>query len=158
MLDLLIRNGEVVTPQGVGRWTVGVKGDQIAYVGLDDPSLQAGRTIDAAGKIVVPGGIEPHAHLDIFDLTNPDSGKSTLGPEDDTAGWPLAELPRERVSLRLTRRREFDDLQRDGLASTSRLRPSTTNSVHITFTLLRRDSAGNGSVRPQCLTDPGRTL
>ena len=86
MLDLLIRNGEVVTPQGVGRWTVGVKGEQIAYVGMDDPSMQAGRTVDAAGKIVVPGGIEPHAHLDIFDLTNPDSGKSTLGPEEDTRG------------------------------------------------------------------------
>ena len=44
MLDLLIRNGEVVTPQGVGRWLVGVKGEQIAYVGLDDSSLQTGRT------------------------------------------------------------------------------------------------------------------
>src|ERR1700737_1360040 len=86
MLDLVIRNGEVVTPQGVGRWTVGIKGEQIAYVGIDDPALQAGRTIDAAGKIVVPGGIEPDAHLDIFDLTNPDSGKSTLGPEEDTRG------------------------------------------------------------------------
>lgn len=86
MLDLLIRNGKVVTPQGVGQWTVGIKGEQIAYVGFDDPSLQAGRTVDAAGKIVVPGGIEPHAHLDIFDLTNPDSGRSTLGPEEDTRG------------------------------------------------------------------------
>src|SRR6185437_3654688 len=86
MLDLLIRNGRVVTPQGVGNWTIGVKGEQIAYVGMDDQSLQAGRTIDAGGKLVVPGGIEPHAHLDIFDLTNPDSGKSTLGPEDDTRG------------------------------------------------------------------------
>jgi dihydropyrimidinase len=86
MLDLLIRNGQVVTPQGVGKWTVGVKARQIAFVSLDDPSLQAGRIIDATGKIVVPGGIEPHAHLDIFDLTNPDSGKSTLGPEDDTRG------------------------------------------------------------------------
>src|SRR6266446_9273527 len=86
MLDLLIRNGQVVTSQGVGRWTVGVKGEQIAFVGLDDPSLQAGRTIDVSGQIVVPGGIEPHAHLDIFDLTNPDAGKSTLGPEEDTRG------------------------------------------------------------------------
>jgi dihydropyrimidinase len=86
MLDLIIRKGDVVTPQGVGRWTIGIRGEQIAYVGIDDPSLQAGRTIDAAGKIVVPGGIEPHTHLDIFDLTNPDSGKSTLGPEEDTRG------------------------------------------------------------------------
>ena len=86
MLDLLIRNGQVVTPQGVSRWTVGISGERIAYVGTDDPSIQAGRTINADGKIVVPGGIEPHTHLDIFDLTNPDSGKSTLGPEEDTRG------------------------------------------------------------------------
>jgi dihydropyrimidinase len=86
MLDLIIRNGQVVTPQGVAQWTIGINGERIAYVGIDDPSMQAGRTIDASGKIVVPGGIEPHAHLDIFDLTNPDSGKSTLGPEEDTRG------------------------------------------------------------------------
>ena len=86
MLDLVIRNGEVVTPQGVGHWTVGIKDELIVYVGIDDPTMQAGRVLDAKGKIVVPGGIEPHAHLDIFDLTNPDSGRSTLGPEEDTRG------------------------------------------------------------------------
>jgi dihydropyrimidinase len=68
MFDLIIRNGQVVTPQGIGNWTIGIEGEQIKYVGIDDSSLQAGRVIDARGKIVVPGGIEPHAHLDIFDL------------------------------------------------------------------------------------------
>ena len=86
MLDLLIRGGQVVTPQGVGNWSVGVQGEKIVFVGMDDQSPQAGRTINAAGRIVVPGGIEPHAHLDIYDLTNPDYGKSTLGPEEDTRG------------------------------------------------------------------------
>jgi dihydropyrimidinase len=86
MLDLLIRGGQIVTPQGVGQWSIGVQGEKIVFVGTEDQAAQAGRTIDAAGKIVVPGGIEPHAHLDIYDLTNPDAGKSTLGPEDDTRG------------------------------------------------------------------------
>lgn len=86
MLDLLIRGGQVVTPQGVGGWSVGVQGEKIAFVGTDSEVPQAGRTIDASGKIMVPGGIEPHTHLDIYDLTNPDSGKSTLGPEEDTRG------------------------------------------------------------------------
>src|SRR5438445_5664976 len=61
MLDLLIRGGDVVTPQGIGKWTIGIQGERIAAVGLDDPSVQAARVIDAGGKIVVPGGIEPHA-------------------------------------------------------------------------------------------------
>ena len=86
MLDLLIRGGQMVTPQGVGNWSVGVQGEKIVFVGMDDQSPQAGRTINATGRIVVPGGIEPHAHLDIYDLTNPDYGKSTLGPEEDTRG------------------------------------------------------------------------
>jgi dihydroorotase-like cyclic amidohydrolase len=86
MLDLVIRGGQVVAPHGVGNWSVGVQGEKIVFVGPDEQAPQAGRTIDATGKIVVPGGIEPHAHLDIFDLTNPDAGKSTLGPEEDTRG------------------------------------------------------------------------
>jgi dihydropyrimidinase len=86
MLDLLIRGGQVVTSQGVGSWSVGVQGEKIVFVGMDDQAPQAGRTLDAKGKIVVPGGIEPHAHLDIYDLTNPDYGKNTLGPEEDTRG------------------------------------------------------------------------
>ena len=32
MLDLVIRNGQVITPQGVGQWDVGVRGEQIAVV------------------------------------------------------------------------------------------------------------------------------
>ena len=86
MLDLLIRRGEVVTPQGVGKWSVGVQGEKVAFIGTDEHAPQAVRTIDASGKIVVPGGIEPHAHLDIYDLTNPDAGVSKLGPEEDTRG------------------------------------------------------------------------
>ena len=52
MLDLLIRGGEVVTPQGVGKWSVGVQGEKIAFIGTDEHAPQAGRTIDASGKIV----------------------------------------------------------------------------------------------------------
>ena len=85
-LDLLIRGGEVVTPQGVGKWSVGVQGEKIAFIGTDEHAPQAGRTIDAGGKIVVPGGIEPHAHLDITISPTP-SWRSTLGPEQDTGEW-----------------------------------------------------------------------
>ena len=64
MLDLVIHGGQVVAPSGVGKWDVAVKDEKI--VAVSEPgtvSLEAARTIDAAGKIVVPGGIEPHAHI-----------------------------------------------------------------------------------------------
>jgi dihydropyrimidinase len=63
MLDLVIRGGQVVTPQGVGSWDVAIKGEQIVAVAAPGTLTDdVGRVIDAEGKIVVPGGIDPHTH------------------------------------------------------------------------------------------------
>ena len=64
MLDLIVRGGQVVTPWGVGDWEVAVQGEKIVAVAAPGTfTEEAGRVVDAAGKIVVPGGIEPHAHI-----------------------------------------------------------------------------------------------
>src|SRR5213594_2993581 len=86
MLDLVIRGGDVVTPQGVGRWDVAIEGERIVALGLPEHGLQAGRVIDASGRIVVPGGIEQHTHLAHFISMQPEENLSTLGPEEDTRG------------------------------------------------------------------------
>jgi dihydropyrimidinase len=66
MLDLLIRSGIVVTPEEVGERDVGVQdGKIVAVTSLGTLPADAGRVIDAHGKIVLPGGIEPHAHIAI---------------------------------------------------------------------------------------------
>ena len=66
MLDLIIRGGRVVTPDNVGEMDVGIQGDQIAFVAAPGSfQVEAKRTIDANGKIVLPGGIEPHTHIGI---------------------------------------------------------------------------------------------
>ena len=63
MLDTIIRGGTVVTPMGVGNWDVGILGEKIVVVAVHGAPLpEAQRVIDASGKIVVPGGIEPHIH------------------------------------------------------------------------------------------------
>ncbi len=64
MLDLIIRGGEVVTPQRVAAMDVAIQGEKI--VAVTEPGVldvEAARVIDASGKTVVPGGIEPHAHI-----------------------------------------------------------------------------------------------
>ncbi len=64
MLDILIRGGEVVTPQGCGVYDVGIAGEKIVAVDKAG-ALRAdenARIIDADGKIVMPGGIDPHVH------------------------------------------------------------------------------------------------
>ena len=87
MFDLIVRGGQVVTPQGVGRWDVAVQGEKIVSVGLlPDARAEAARIIDASGKIVVPGGIEPHAHLASLVTMHPTGREFTLGPEEDTVG------------------------------------------------------------------------
>jgi len=66
MLDLIIRGGRVVTPEGVGEMDVGIQGEKIAAVALPGAlEVEARRTIDATGKVVIPGGIEPHTHIGI---------------------------------------------------------------------------------------------
>jgi dihydropyrimidinase len=66
MLDLLIRGGVVVTPEEVGERDVGVQdGKIVAVTGPGTLPADAGRLIEARGKIVLPGGIEPHAHIAI---------------------------------------------------------------------------------------------
>src|SRR3989441_720156 len=85
MLDLVIRGGRVVTPSGVGDWDVGVQGERIAALGAPG-TLDAGRVIDATGKVVVPGGIDPYTHLAHAIMSHPDEPGMTLGPEEDTRG------------------------------------------------------------------------
>ncbi len=66
MLDCVVKGGQVVTPQAVGEMDVGIQGEKIVAVGWSGTlSEQATRVIDASGKIVIPGGIEPHAHIGI---------------------------------------------------------------------------------------------
>jgi dihydropyrimidinase len=63
MLDLIVSGGTVVTPHGSGLFDVGVKDGRIATVStVGGIVAEAHRTIDASGKLVVPGGIDPHTH------------------------------------------------------------------------------------------------
>jgi dihydropyrimidinase len=65
MLDLIIRGGDVVTPVGVAKCDLAIMGETIAAVTAPGslPGTDAMRVIDAEGKIVMPGGIDPHVHM-----------------------------------------------------------------------------------------------
>jgi dihydropyrimidinase len=65
VIDLIIQGGDVVTPTGVFRGDVAVRGEKIAAVataGSIQPDANT-RVVNATGKIVIPGGIEPHVHM-----------------------------------------------------------------------------------------------
>src|SRR5437764_12120734 len=83
MLDLIIRGGDVVTPQGVVRCDVAIAGETIAAIagpGALAPQ-SAARVIDASGHIVMPGGIDPHVHLHHVWIKPDGTPLVTAGPE-----------------------------------------------------------------------------
>ena len=64
MLDLVIHGGTVVTPGGVGQFDIGIQGEKIVLVAARGAIFDEFRmAIDATGKYVFPGGIEPHTHI-----------------------------------------------------------------------------------------------
>ena len=64
MLDLVIHGGTVVTPGGVGQFDIGIQGERIVLVAARGAIFDEFRiAIDATGKYVFPGGIEPHTHI-----------------------------------------------------------------------------------------------
>ena len=83
MLELLIQGGDVVTPEGVARCDVGIAGGTIAAIAAPGalPTQSAERTIDAAGRIVMPGGIDPHVHLKHVWIKPDGTPLVTAGPE-----------------------------------------------------------------------------
>jgi dihydropyrimidinase len=61
-LDLVIKNGIVVTPGMVTKADIGIKGEKVVQIA--ESIDQDVETIDAEGKYVVPGGVEIHTHID----------------------------------------------------------------------------------------------
>ena len=63
-MSLLIRNGRVVTAVDDYRADIFVEDETVSLIGRD-LEVPADRTIDAAGRLVLPGGVDPHTHMDM---------------------------------------------------------------------------------------------
>ncbi len=60
MYDTVVRGGMVIGKAGAAIADVGIEGGRVAAVG---PGLAGHEVIDAAGKLVLPGAVNPHVHL-----------------------------------------------------------------------------------------------
>ena len=81
-MSVLIRNGRVVTAADSTVADVFVDGEKVALIGTS-LDVRADREIDASGKYVLPGAIDPHTHLDM-----PFGGTVTI--DDFTSGHAAA--------------------------------------------------------------------
>jgi dihydropyrimidinase len=63
-MSLLIKNGRIVTASEDYTADIFIEDETVSSIGKN-LSVNAGETIDASGKLVFPGGIDPHVHLDM---------------------------------------------------------------------------------------------
>jgi dihydropyrimidinase len=66
-MKTLIKNGQVVTAVDSYLADILIDGPSIALIGKDLGSIIGApdKVIDATGKLVIPGGIDPHTHMDL---------------------------------------------------------------------------------------------
>ncbi|MCK6574177.1 dihydropyrimidinase [Myxococcota bacterium] len=110
---ILIKGGTVVTAEGERRADVLIRGEVIAAVGPELEAPAGARIIDAGGAYVMPGGIDPHTHMElpfmgtttsedfftgtsaavaggtttIIDFAIPNPGQSLLEAYENWRGW-----------------------------------------------------------------------
>ncbi len=87
-VDLVVKNGKLVTPSGILNGGIAVHKEKIIAIGTDASLPPASQTIDARGKYVLPGIIDGHVHfgygglrtVEEFNTMLPgDSGSSCAG-------------------------------------------------------------------------------
>ena len=63
-MSLLIKNGRIITAVDDYHGDIFIDAERVAVIGKD-LSIEADQLIDATGKYVFPGGVDPHTHLDM---------------------------------------------------------------------------------------------
>ncbi len=96
--DLVLANATIVDGSGAPRYagSVGITGNRITRVAREQiPANQAKRVVDVKGRVVAPGFIDMHAHLEPL-LQMPDAESSArqgitlaLGGPDGGGPWPF---------------------------------------------------------------------
>ena len=63
MMDIIIKNGTVVTEKEMFKADIAVKDGKIAAIASDLSGIESKSVVDASGKLVLPGAIDAHTHL-----------------------------------------------------------------------------------------------
>jgi dihydropyrimidinase len=62
-MALLIRGGEIVTAESRSRGDIFIEDETIAHIGIDLTAPPETEVVDATGKLIFPGFIDPHVHI-----------------------------------------------------------------------------------------------
>src|SRR5438067_8460565 len=64
VMSTLIKNGRIVTASDDYVADIFIDGETVSAIGRNLP-MKAERTIDASNRLVIPGGIDPHVHMEL---------------------------------------------------------------------------------------------
>ncbi|MEC7985543.1 MAG: dihydropyrimidinase [Myxococcota bacterium] len=64
-MAIIIKGGTIVTADHTFRGDILCVGEQIAAIGLDLETPSGAEVVDASGCYVMPGGIDPHTHMEL---------------------------------------------------------------------------------------------
>lgn len=63
MYDLIIKNGLVLIGESLIHSNIAIKNEKISSIYSCSIEMESKEVIDAKGKVVIPGGIDPHVHI-----------------------------------------------------------------------------------------------
>ena len=63
-MSLLIKNGRIVTAVDDYRADIFIEKETVTTIGKN-LEIEADKVIDATDRLVIPGGIDPHTHMDM---------------------------------------------------------------------------------------------
>lgn len=96
--DLAVKGGTIVGPKGRAQLDVYIRGGRIAALAPASEGLPAARELDAAGQLVLPGGVDTHVHfMDPGDPSREDfmtgsaaaAARGVTTVVEHTHGWPV---------------------------------------------------------------------
>ncbi|MGI4874133.1 MAG: dihydropyrimidinase [Janthinobacterium lividum] len=64
-MPILLKNGRVITADSDSVCDILIDGETIAAIGRNLPAPAGAEVLDCTGKLVMPGGIDPHVHLEM---------------------------------------------------------------------------------------------
>lgn len=128
--DLVIRGGRLITASRILEADLAIQGEQIAARGQ---GLAGRRLIDAAGMYVVPGGIDPHVHLEM-----PVGG--TRSSDDWTSGTSAAAIGGTTTLIDFVEPEKAESLQQALEARRALADPQTAVDYALHMTLTNDDA------------------
>lgn len=108
--DLVIHHGKLISSTRILEMDLAIDGERIAAIGQ---GLFGQRNVDASGKYVIPGGVDPHVHLEISVGANRSSDDWFTGTRAAACGGTTTVIdfvepgPDERLVEALNVRREL---------------------------------------------------